>query len=149
MSPLYVVCLRANVLGSHLEVLYSRGLLCSIAECRALAGVPTTVLQDVIKGLKVWSRTKTQTHEVTQKRLNLRTQCNSWGTGWLKLHCEWELAFKKLMLTLNRKGILLINTGEKRFRNSSVLYHGRVSPTYKFSICKCPEYNQEDFLIPS
>lgn len=61
------VCVCVCVCSSHLEVLYSRGLLCSVTEDWALAIVPTTVLQDVIKGLKVWSKT-TQTY-ITHKTM--------------------------------------------------------------------------------
>lgn len=48
--PVLCVC----VCVSHLEVLYSRGLFCSVTEDRALTMVPTAVFQDVIKGLEVW-----------------------------------------------------------------------------------------------
>lgn len=48
------VCMRVCVCASHLEVLYSRGLFCSVTEDRALTMVPTAVFQDVIKGLEVW-----------------------------------------------------------------------------------------------
>lgn len=42
-----------RVCDSHLEILYSRGLLCSFTEDRLLSKMPTTVLQHVIKRLKV------------------------------------------------------------------------------------------------
>lgn len=50
--PVLFVCVC--VCASHLEVLYSRGLFCSVTEDRALTMVPTAVFQDVIKGLEVW-----------------------------------------------------------------------------------------------
>lgn len=54
--------------SSHLEVLNSGGLLCSVAKSRVRAAVATTVLQDVIKGLEVWGAA----HEHTQNGSKMR-----------------------------------------------------------------------------
>lgn len=56
------VCPFTVPAAAHLEVLNSRGVLCSVAEDRGLIDVPTTVLQQVIKGLKVCGGTETHTH---------------------------------------------------------------------------------------
>lgn len=54
--------------SSHLEVLYSGGLLCSVAKSWARAAVATTVLQDVIKGLEVCSGTRAHTRWSEERR---------------------------------------------------------------------------------
>ena len=59
--PLLCVYVCARVHSSHLEVLYSRGLLCSVAEDWVLTKMPATVLQEIIKRLKFWRRTQTWT----------------------------------------------------------------------------------------